>query len=313
MDEQHLSRGKTHSNWEFEELSCCPLCGGTDLTTTFSRKVNKIPLAFVSCRACSFLFQNPRMTPQALTDYFSSSTFICSASDGNTDLNELLGYDNYFEWDKSYKMTAGLRLNKIHRFVRPPARMLEIGSATGAFLDEARQRGLKVQGLDISSTFAEIATKTYGIDVQVGSIEDTPLPAQSFDLICSWGGIACWRSPAAGLANVASALKEGGIFALNHPHMGGLFAKLTGNSCFEYNHASLSLFTDDTMSKFLEAAGFETLYLGREWQFASLGRVFTYLRCNRIMKILRLLRLHDVNVPVIAFGTTFRICRLRKR
>lgn len=313
MDQLDFANAKRHSNWEFETLDCCPLCGGNGFDTTYSRNVNGIPLSFMACRSCSFVFQNPRMTPQALADYFSSSTFICNAAEGNQDLDELLGYDNYFEWDASYKRTASLRLKKIMRHVRPPGRALEIGSATGAFLAETRDRGFEVQGLDISSTFAAIATKSYGLDIRVGSIEETELPENFFDLVCSWGGIACWRSPADGLRNVAHTLKDGGIFALNHPHMGGLFAKLTGDSCFEYNHASLSLFTDATMTKFLEASGFETLSMGREWQFASLGRILTYLRCNRAMKLLRGLKLQDVDVPVVAFGTTFRVCRLRKR
>jgi len=58
------------------------------------------------------------MTRDSLADYFSSDVFI---NDPEGDLDEFLGYLDYFDWDKSYKRTARLRLERILKFKTPPA------------------------------------------------------------------------------------------------------------------------------------------------------------------------------------------------
>ena len=294
--------------WEFETLDNCLLCDGHDFRTVFRRQIRSVPLQFVKCDRCQLVFQNPRLTRPALARYFRSSTFIKDSDAGGRALEEQLGYFDYLSWDQSYKRTARLRLRRLAGFKRPPGRLLEIGTATGSFLDEARQTGFSVRGLDVSATFAGMARSRYRLDIDVEFIEDAELPDGHYDVVCNFGGIACWRDPLKGLRNIRRTLKPDGVLVVNHPNIDGLVGRLLGDRYPEYNHASLTVFSDATMRRCFEAAGFRVAFAQNERQYASLGRIATYLRSRAGVALVRALRLEQCMVPVIAFGTTFCIC-----
>jgi SAM-dependent methyltransferase len=211
---------------------------------TVRRTVQSLPLEFSRCLDCGLIYQTPRLTRESLSSYFSSETFIQDPNGDN--LDELLGYPDYFDWDKRYAVTAKLRLDRIGRFRRTRGELLEIGPATGSFLAAARSFGFRVRGLDLSSRLAAFARKQYDLDVDVGYIEDFAMPRSHYDVICSFGGIACWRDPIQALTNIREALKPDGIFVM-HFDTDSLPGKILGDHHFEYNHASLVIFSRRTM------------------------------------------------------------------
>ncbi len=129
---------------------------------------------------------------RALRRYFSSDNSIRDSKTDGGNLNELLGYYDYSTWEASYRRSAGYRLRHIMKLKQPPANLLEVGSATGFFLEEARDWGFAAQGLDISSRFADMA-RTKGFRIDEGFIETYPLPARAYDIICSFGTVTCWH------------------------------------------------------------------------------------------------------------------------
>src|SRR5215470_5238250 len=157
--------------WQFETLARCLVCPSTRFQPVFERVIRAVPLRFVRCAGCGLVFQNPRLTREALAHYFSSSTFIKDSGAGESALREQLGYYDYLAWDESYRRTAHLRLKRLKRFRPPPGLLLEIGTATGSFLDEARGAGFTVRGLDVSATFASMARDRYGLDIEVAFVE----------------------------------------------------------------------------------------------------------------------------------------------
>jgi len=277
--------------------------------TVVRRTIQELPLEFSLCRSCRLIYQNPRMTRESLASYFSSNTFIQDPE--GADSGELLGYPDYFDWDQSYRKTARLRLMRLAKFKKPPGELLGIGTATGSFLDAARSIGFRVRGLDLSAAFAEIARKRHALDIDVDYIEEAPLPGSHYDVVCNFGGIACWRDPIRALTNVHRSLKADGIFVLNYFDVDSLPGRILGDHHFEYNHASLIIFSKQTMQRCLNQTGFEVVYSQSERQYASLGRVAGYIKQKSALQVLRTLRLENVTIPIIVPGTIFSICRKR--
>jgi SAM-dependent methyltransferase len=296
--------------WHFEKLEACLICRNPCFNVVYQKKVRNVPLCFVKCTQCGLVFQNPRFTREALASYFSSSFFIKDADSPNTSLEDLLGYFDYEAWDASYKKTAILRLKQIRRFAPPPGHLLEIGTATGSFLDEARRTGYDVRGVDLSATFAETARRRYSLDIDVDFIEDIDLPREHYDVVCNFGGVGCWRDPMRALRNIRSSMKSSGVFVLNHPNCDGILALLYGDRYPEFNHASLTIFSNQTMRRCLTEAGFRVVASQNERQFASFGRIVTYLKSSTGLRLVKALKLEHRMIPVIAFGTTFSICKL---
>lgn len=293
--------------WTFDTLNACPVCQHTLASAICERKVQGLPLRFVRCQNCNLIYQNPRLTRESLADYFSSKVFIQDSVGEKS--GELLGYPNYFDWDQSYRKTAALRLRRIAKFKKPPGELLEIGTATGSFLDAARSFGFSVRGLDLSAAFAEIAKNRHGLDIDVDYIEERPLPSAHYDVVCNFGGIACWRDPMRALTNIYRSLRPDGILVLNYFDVDSVPGRILGQRHFEYNHASLVIYSQKTMRRCLEQAGFEVVFAESERQFASLGRITGYLKQRWAGNALGALWLANATIPVIVPGTIFSICR----
>ena len=65
----------------------------------------------------------------------------------------------------------------------PPARVLELGCAHGAFVSLMRAAGYDAQGLEVSPWVVDFARKTFDVPILAGPLEEQALPDGSFDAI----------------------------------------------------------------------------------------------------------------------------------
>jgi SAM-dependent methyltransferase len=155
-----------------------------------------------------------------------------------------------------------------------------------------------------------MARKRYDLKIDVDFIEDIDLPREHYDVVCNFGGVACWRDPMKALKNIRSSMKPNAVFALNYPNLDSLPARLLGDRYHEFAHASLAIFSNRTMRRCLADADFHILFSQTERQFASFGRIVTYLKSPAGLRVVRALGLEHRMIPIIAFSVTFSICKL---
>lgn len=296
-------------DWETEKVPACLVCGHAESETVFERDLRSVPLRFVRCLKCALVFQSPRLTRAAALAYFNSSTFFKDSDSNDFAMESPLGYPDYLDWDPSYQSTAALRLERIAKHCPPPARLLEVGTATGSFLARAREAGYRVEGLDVSPSLAEMARQRYRLEIRTGFLEETALSESHYDVISVFGGISCWRDPVLCLSRVRKALKPGGFFVFNCPDLDAIVPRVMGNRYFEFNPASFTIFSRTSLKRCLETAGFQTLFAESERQVASLGRIFTYLKAARLAGWVKHWKLDAFQLPVIVPGTLFEICQ----
>lgn len=141
---------------------------------------------------------------------------------------------NYLQDEARIRALARSRLKAIQKFVKPEANLFEIGCATGFFLDEARNKGFQVAGLDISHTSIEYARTTFQLDVEVtafpGPGKETEPEDQSdtqYDVVAAFYALEHIPEQKQAFRSIASMLKPGGIFAFAMPS--------TYGPHFEYN------------------------------------------------------------------------------
>lgn len=123
-----------------------------------------------------------------------------------------------------------MRMISPFRAVGPGTRILEVGVGTGWFPVYCAANGFDCVGLDNSPLvieFGRARAKEYGVqpELRLGSIEDAPLEANFFDVVVAdavFEHVDNWR---AGLANVASCLKPGGVLVFGSTNR---FAFLSG-------------------------------------------------------------------------------------
>lgn len=173
----------------------------------------------VTCGRCGHIYQNPRPTEAAIGRYYPD------------DYLPFLGaVEDEARWWKRRERAYGrhMRCSAVHRAVGRPGRVLDVGCATGIFLDGMRRLGWQAQGVEPSPAAAEYARRRFGLDVLTGRLEDSDLPAASFDAITLWDVLEHVHEPRRTLAELARLLRPGGVLVLSLPNPDSLEARLLG-------------------------------------------------------------------------------------
>ena len=108
---------------------------------------------------------------------------------------------------------------------RPP-RALDVGCGSGVFLDLARRRGWRVEGVELSAGHARAVGERLGIPVHAGDFLDAPLPRASFDAVSMWDLLEHVNDPRAVLARARELLTADGRLVILTIDSTSLFNRL---------------------------------------------------------------------------------------
>jgi SAM-dependent methyltransferase len=157
-----------------------------------------------------------------------------------------------------------LRLLRHSDALRPGARVLDVGAASGAWLETVAAAGASGVGVEIGATTAA-AARERGLDIRTGTLAEA-LPGlgdERFDLITFWDVLEHLRDPRRELALALPLLRPGGRIAATFPNVDGLYPKLTyrlltrRNGIWEYPELPVHLydFSPASASRLFEQAG----------------------------------------------------------
>ncbi|MFO0839217.1 MAG: class I SAM-dependent methyltransferase [Phycisphaerae bacterium] len=280
----------------------CPACGG-EPRERFAL-AEGVPL--LQCRRCLLgWWRWGEFDPRKFYDrqYFQSA-----------DVSR--GYDDYASLEAGVRRTARGRLrrvaNLLARTAKPeritaPRRLYEIGCGTGVFLDEARNAGWDVRGVEVSDYGVERA-RARGLAVERGEAEALSRTARAngeqaqVDCVAMWDVIEHVRDPAGVIRHVAGRLRAGGILALSTGDVSSLCARLSGPRWHLFNLPEhLFFFSPDSLRRLLRAAGCRVIEVTREVNWSPL----TYLveRLGKRVSPLRALTRHSRLARVVLPAT----------
>jgi len=176
---------------------------------------NAFPL--YSCMSCGHLFVWP--IPESPLDIYSEDYFRGGESG--------FGYIDYDRDKAPMADTFRHYLKEIARNGKAKGTMLDVGAATGFFLDIARGEGWETYGIEPSRYAAEVA-RGKGLRVSTGTVDNCDFPAGFFDVVTAWDVIEHMPKPLATLARIRDLLKPGGLLVINTPDSGSLLARVMG-------------------------------------------------------------------------------------
>lgn len=137
----------------------------------------------------------------------------------------------------------------------PAGRVLEVGCATGRFLDGLKADGWQTWGIELSATAASLAT-TKGHRVWNGQLADAADPEHPYDLICGWMVLEHVSDPLAALKRLRGWVKPGGWICLAVPDASSWEFRVFGSRWFALElPRHLSHFTPSTLRHCLTQAG----------------------------------------------------------
>jgi 2-polyprenyl-3-methyl-5-hydroxy-6-metoxy-1,4-benzoquinol methylase len=99
----------------------------------------------------------------------------------------------------------------------PPAKVLEVGCAHGAYVALLGWAGYEATGTELSPWAAQFAQETFGVKVLAGPVESQPFAAGEFDVVVLNDVIEHLPDPLATLGRCAKLLAPDGFFAIQTP------------------------------------------------------------------------------------------------
>lgn len=194
----------------------------------------------VRCRRCGFQYISPRLRGDLILSAYSE------------------GEDPaYVSQLPARERTFAGALDEIERAAGGRGRLLDVGTAAGAFVATARARGWTAEGCEPNRWLAEWGSRHYGIRIRAGSLFEQAYEDATFDVITLWDVIEHTLDPGAVLDRCRALLAPRGILVVNYPDIGSWIARLLGRRWLFLTSVHLHYFDRRTIREILRRHGFE--------------------------------------------------------
>jgi 2-polyprenyl-3-methyl-5-hydroxy-6-metoxy-1,4-benzoquinol methylase len=207
----------------------------------------------VKCLDCDMIYENPRYEAKTIIQGYTAS------QEASYDSQHAMRVNSFFR-----------ALKKHARYIPPTgAKVLDIGTSGGAFLDAATQYGYDAYGMEPSLDLVTRG-KARGLKIEQGTIENHLFELNSFDMVCLWDVIEHLPDPKAALIEVKKLLRPDGILLINYPE-GTVQAKIAGKRFWWILSVHLHHFTRKSITEICTRTGFKAFHFRRYWQVLEFG------------------------------------------
>lgn len=221
------------------------------------------------CLNCGMVWDP--LPPENLESVYGKNYFINENPKG--------GYANYFEGISINKRTFHERVRRINKRTARKDRMLDIGSALGDSLVEAKKLGWKdVYGVELSEYAAKESQKR-GLNIKIGTLYSAKFPSNFFDAVTLQDVIEHVKDPFKEMKEIYRILKPGGIVFVVTPDVDGIWSKLLGPFWYHYKPGEhIMYFSQKTLGRLLLDAGLRNIETRKTYHIMSLEYIFNRLR-----------------------------------
>lgn len=142
-----------------ETINNCPVCNSSHFKTHLEVEdyfLSHEYFTLQKCESCGFIFTNPRPFENDLGKYYQSDEYISHSSSSKS------------LFDKLYFSIRNYTIRKKFKLIRKSVssgRILDIGCATGEFLNYFKTKGWETRGIEPNESARNFAIEKYGLTV----------------------------------------------------------------------------------------------------------------------------------------------------
>jgi 2-polyprenyl-3-methyl-5-hydroxy-6-metoxy-1,4-benzoquinol methylase len=233
-----------------ELLKNCPVCGSEIFEPFISGKdyfLTGEKFEIVKCKGCGFRFTNPRPKAEELGKYYESAEYI-SHSDTKKGIFAAV-------YQQVRKYTLSRKLLLISKF-QPKGEILDIGCATGQFLNYMSEHGWKTTGIEPDEKTRAKAISEYGLHI-FPEEKLNSFSKSSFDVITMWHVLEHVADLKGRMEQLKNLLKPQGTLIIAVPNCDAYDAKKYGKFWAGYDlPRHLYHFTKSDIKLLVEKYGF---------------------------------------------------------
>jgi 2-polyprenyl-3-methyl-5-hydroxy-6-metoxy-1,4-benzoquinol methylase len=139
----------------------CPVCSSADIKNILSAKdytVSGETFMIAACGSCSLRFTQDVPDAASISPYYKSEDYISHTNTSKGLVNKL------YQWVRKKTLRQKGKLIERATGIRK-GNLLDLGSGTGAFVNEMKQRGWQAEGLEPDADARTVAKQLYNIDL----------------------------------------------------------------------------------------------------------------------------------------------------
>ncbi|MDP9230215.1 MAG: class I SAM-dependent methyltransferase [Bacteroidota bacterium] len=229
----------------------CPVCGSSDIRKVFSvvdHTVSKQQFEILECNFCTLRFTQDVPDEDLIKTFYKSEDYISHTNTSKGIINRL--------YQQVRKKTMKQKRHLIENMTGiKKGALLDVGSGTGAFVNEMRKHGWQVTGLEPEDDARKIAREFYKLQLD-DDLLFYKLPLQSFDVITLWHVLEHVHDLHAYVEQLKNLLKEKGKLFIAVPNYTSKDAEIYKEHWAAYDvPRHLYHFSPPAMKKLLENHG----------------------------------------------------------
>jgi 2-polyprenyl-3-methyl-5-hydroxy-6-metoxy-1,4-benzoquinol methylase len=280
---------------DLKQRKTCPLCQSTNIKLFKKGTFDPAALqsddfkitdshygslwTFFSCGDCGFVFSNPYIPEEHITGFYAR-----------------LEDREYSEEAEGRAKNFKTLLKRLKR-LNPGKTLLDIGAASGIFLDLALQEGYDIDGIEPSAYLVKEAGKRYGLHLFKGTLENyiQGKPGKTFSVITLLDIIEHLVEPEDFMIKLDHLIEDHGFLVIVTPDIDSLAARITGRRWWHFRIAHINFFNRGSLEYLLQKHDYEIILKKRYvWNFSLfylVTRIFPSLKHKKpLQKVLK--RLH---------------------
>jgi len=233
----------------------CPLCASASFKSLFQAREyvfsSQEKFQLVECNHCGLVFLNPQPSQDQLQQFYPPELFVDQV-------------DSFRAHSPSFML---LNKTKEAAHFNNKGILLDVGCGPGYFLQQMKNRGWQVNGLDVSSAACKIAGQRVGEEnIFQGDLSSVDIASDKYDMVTLWHVIEHLHNPKETLLKIRYILKDDGTLIVCCPNFGSWLRVIFKEYWFPLvvpHH--LLHFTPKTLKLMLEASGFKVRYQKRHF------------------------------------------------
>ena len=207
--------------------------------------------SYVSCKRCALIAQFPRPSYDQTVSFYPKSFWRTEEAAAPSSLSkraEVMLRERLIKAD--FSMVAGC--------FKPGLRHLDVGCATGDFLELCRSRGTISRGIELSASAVEYCRTVRGLDVVEGDLVEHDFAGETFDVISYNGVLEHVPNPHEHLLKCRKLLKQDGkLVVLGIPNINSAGFKLARARWIGLDvPRHIHQFSTESLTGLLQGAGF---------------------------------------------------------
>lgn len=226
---------------KWTENRSCPVCKEDNSIKVFSKEGGE----YVKCLTCDMIYINPVFTDSAITHYYQTNHSVQSEIVENA--------------DEFYINLYNQGLTTIETFSNK-GDILDIGCSSGVFLDSAKKRGWKSNGVELNRQEYEFA-KNKNHTVHNALLETINFD-KKFDAITMWDVFEHIKDGEFYLNTMKELLTKNGVIFLQIPSSDSLAAKILQEKCNMFDGLEhVNIYGVNTISRLAQQCGLKILHM----------------------------------------------------